>query len=292
MADTPQQVLRIVDWDEHFENNRSRDLKRTEWVPVPNKHDGDGYTTLVDHPDGAAHYGAWLAILQVASRCDIRGTLLRSNRKPHTAASIARLTRLPAAIIEEAMKRLISDEIGWIELVDLETLTPIPQVGAGETAGGCGRAPMEEKRTEGTEEKKHDHKDIDSKKETGDAHCEGVRRRANEMLAKLGLGRPKERADVMLVLEACTLVESGEMSEGWLTEAIEGTRLRKTQPGNIWAYFRTILQDKAHAQGVNFGMIMDGAEVPPALLPPDPDELTGPDRRKPEPKNKDADDAT
>jgi hypothetical protein len=34
--------------------------------------DGDGYTELVDHDDGAAHLGAWCAIVQIASKCDPR----------------------------------------------------------------------------------------------------------------------------------------------------------------------------------------------------------------------------
>jgi hypothetical protein len=68
-------MLRIVDWELHFENNRTKELKRLTWVPFPNRHDGDGYTELLDHPDGAAHYGAWCAMVQVASKCDPRGTL-------------------------------------------------------------------------------------------------------------------------------------------------------------------------------------------------------------------------
>ena len=83
------------------------------WIPVPNKHDGDGYTQLVDHPAGAAHFGAWMAILQVASRCHPRGTLVRSGGIPHTAASLGRITRLPASIFEDAIPRLL--EIGWLE---------------------------------------------------------------------------------------------------------------------------------------------------------------------------------
>ncbi len=34
----------IRNWSENFENNRTRDLKEMKWIPVPNKHDGDGYT--------------------------------------------------------------------------------------------------------------------------------------------------------------------------------------------------------------------------------------------------------
>ncbi len=107
---------RIRDWDKHFENNRTRLLKHLDWVPMPNKQDGDGYTELVDHPDGPAHYGAWCAIVQVASKCHPRGTLLRDGSTPHTPQSLARKSRLPAGILQAAITRLLS--IGWIEVYD------------------------------------------------------------------------------------------------------------------------------------------------------------------------------
>jgi len=110
--------FRIKDWDEHFENNRTRELKSLSWIPVPNKHDGDGYTELISHEHGAAHLGVWLAILQVASKCEVRGTLVRDNGKPHDSISLSRLTRIPKTLIEKATKRLCHEDIGWVEIVD------------------------------------------------------------------------------------------------------------------------------------------------------------------------------
>lgn len=109
-------VLRIVDWDRHFENNRTRELKRMEWVPVPNKHDGDGFTELLDHRDGVLHYGAWHLILQVASKCDPRGTLLRDGKRAHDLASLSRITRISEKVLKSAIERLLN--IGWIEIYD------------------------------------------------------------------------------------------------------------------------------------------------------------------------------
>jgi len=112
-------AYRIKNWNKVYENNRTRELKRMEWVPVPNRHDGDGYTTLVDHPNGAAHLGAWLGILEVASKCEIRGTLVRGG-VPHTPQSLARITRLPEWTFQEVLPRLVSTSIGWIEVISLE----------------------------------------------------------------------------------------------------------------------------------------------------------------------------
>ena len=127
-------LYRIKNWDDHFENNRTRDLKSMSWVPMPNKMDGDGYTELVDHPDGAAHFGAWVAIVEVASKCDPRGTLLREGARPHNPASLARISRLKKEVFEQAIPRLV--QIGWLEVVGNvnhcdETPCGIPQERAG-----------------------------------------------------------------------------------------------------------------------------------------------------------------
>jgi len=119
----------VADWDKHFENNRSRGIIETEWVPIPNKQDGDGYTELLDHPNGSAHYGAACAIILLASKCHPRGILVRDGGRPHDMASMARITRIPRTVIEEATPRLIS--IGWI------TTSEIRQEGAAKRHPGA-----------------------------------------------------------------------------------------------------------------------------------------------------------
>lgn len=120
-------VLRVRDWNKLYENNRTRGLKRMEWVPVPNRMDGDGFTELLDHPNGVAHFGCWNLCLQVASRCDPRGVLVRADGRPHDAASLARMTRVPAAIFEETIPRLLT--IGWLETAPQDSAA-IPHEGA------------------------------------------------------------------------------------------------------------------------------------------------------------------
>lgn len=121
-------MLRIVNWDQNFVNWANRKLKRLEWVPMPvRKFSGSGYTALVmEHPNGAAHFGAWCAMVLIAANGDPRGTLPRAiGVNPHDISGICRLlagmSRLPAAIFEEAVPRLI--EIGWLEVV-VESVSP------------------------------------------------------------------------------------------------------------------------------------------------------------------------
>jgi hypothetical protein len=82
------------------------------WVPVRVNLGGDGYTELLSHPNGAAHFGTWIGLVEVAALCDPRGTLIRGNGRPHDAESISRITRIPAGIVREALPRLLS--IGWV----------------------------------------------------------------------------------------------------------------------------------------------------------------------------------
>jgi len=149
-------AYRIVDWERLYENNRTRDMKAMQWVPVPVKHDGFGYCSLVEK-NGAARLGAWLAILQTAAKSHPRGTLLRDGRHPHTAESIAVKTRLDAGIIAETIQVCLSESVQWLEVVDSQGNAicravlgaEIPQAGAEIPQAGArkGRKGIEEKGT-------------------------------------------------------------------------------------------------------------------------------------------------
>lgn len=134
-------TYQVKDWDKRFENNRTRELKEMNWFPIPNRFDGDGYTELVEgHRNGPAHYAAWVAICGVASRCDQRGTLLRDAARPHDSVSLARKTRLPQALFEEAIPRLIA--IGWLVQKDNvnHCQQTIPQEGAIKSQEGAAKS--------------------------------------------------------------------------------------------------------------------------------------------------------
>ena len=130
-------LYRIKDWAENYENNRTRTMKHMQWVPVKNSHDGDGYTALVDRENGAAYFGAWIAILGVASKCQDRGTLMRDNGTPHTAETISRLTRLDVGIVQKAMDVLAEPDVAWLEVIETKALAGGCQEGVRKVSGGC-----------------------------------------------------------------------------------------------------------------------------------------------------------
>jgi hypothetical protein len=125
-------IYRIRDWTVHFENNRTKEMVHMRWVPVPNKHDGEGFQRIMREPDGMVIYGCWHLILQVASKClRCRGTLLRDDGTPYTADSLSLKTGWRnVADFKRALEFLSSPDVAWIEVVTQEG-AGIPQEGAG-----------------------------------------------------------------------------------------------------------------------------------------------------------------
>jgi hypothetical protein len=80
---------------------------------MPNDLSADEYVELVDHQDGAAHFGVLSSLLMVASRAKPRGTLVTHDGRPQDAESLARLTRHPKVLVENAIERLL--KIGLLE---------------------------------------------------------------------------------------------------------------------------------------------------------------------------------
>ena len=115
-------VLRVKDWDTHFERAESRKLKHLTWVAMPLKR-GSGYKRLLKQPNGAALFGASVAIVEFAAQCPTRGLLCRRNGKPYTAVDIAITTDFATDLIDLALKTLVDPdtEIEWLEEVsDIE----------------------------------------------------------------------------------------------------------------------------------------------------------------------------
>ncbi len=106
---------RINQWDKLFETAETKRLKKMSWVPVPNKHDGLGYRTLVSARNGFQTYAAWILILQVASKCPVRGLLTDSSGRPLSPADLEFKTGVPKHVFESAMTPLC--EVGWLEEV-------------------------------------------------------------------------------------------------------------------------------------------------------------------------------
>ena len=161
------ELYRVVGWDDHFENSRTRQMKSLTWVPVPNKHDGLGYARIMSHKRGMEVYGAWHLILQVASKCEPRGTLIADSGLPLQASDIALMVRCQAPVIALALEYLASPEVQWLEVVT-ETVSGTRQEPDGQVSGGC-QAPVRSLITNRIEENRREENRIEEKRVSNNA---------------------------------------------------------------------------------------------------------------------------
>lgn len=103
----------INKWGELFENNRSRTVKFLDWVSIPNKHDGENYGKMITHKDGAVLFATWNLLVQVASKCKIRGVLIRDDGRPHDSTSLFLKTRAPKVWFDKALEWILA-ETDWM----------------------------------------------------------------------------------------------------------------------------------------------------------------------------------
>jgi hypothetical protein len=114
----------IKNWDDLYENSRSRVVKDLSWVPVPNKHDGENFSAIMVHAQGAKIFSGWILILQIASKCKERGILKRDNGHPHTPETMAIKTRAPKEWFELALAYLC-ENTDWLDVSEVECHLPV-----------------------------------------------------------------------------------------------------------------------------------------------------------------------
>lgn len=110
------ELYRIKNWNTHFETAQSRRYKSLGWVAVPNKHDGKGFRRLMRRQNREALLGCWLLIVQVASKCPIRGTLCDIDG-PLSEHDLSDKTGARAATVRQTLETLSELEIGWLEKI-------------------------------------------------------------------------------------------------------------------------------------------------------------------------------
>ena len=146
-------LLEITNWQENFENSRTRQIQNLSFVLIPNDMSGDGYTELLDDPDGPQHFACWIAILAIASKCEPRGLLIRKNGLPHDARSMARISRIPQEIFDVAL----------LKLLDIKWLSPACQASDVEVTVGpspaCQASAVERKKEQKEQKEQKEHSD-------------------------------------------------------------------------------------------------------------------------------------
>jgi hypothetical protein len=102
--------FRIRDWEKHFERDRSKQWKVLQWVPIPNKQ-GKGYRKIMKEKNGLEIFACWIAIIELASKCEVRGDLSK-----YSIDDISLLTLIDENKLKSAIKYL-SEVLDWIEVI-------------------------------------------------------------------------------------------------------------------------------------------------------------------------------
>ena len=103
----------IKDWDTAFECAASRKLAKVTYLQLRCKVDGLAYRRLMRRTGGLEAYGVFMALVQVAAKCDVRGVLARDG-KPLSMIDLEDLTSIPKDAIEKAIEILTLADIGWL----------------------------------------------------------------------------------------------------------------------------------------------------------------------------------
>lgn len=134
-------LYKIRDWDRLFETAETKKLKSLRWVPTPNKHDGKSYRRISMMKCSCEIFTAWMLILQIASKCHPRGTLI-DGEKPITTEDMAIMTGFSESIFQKALPILSNGHIDWIECISFGS--NIESAGTpAESAGIAGSSPAE-----------------------------------------------------------------------------------------------------------------------------------------------------
>lgn len=145
----------IRGWSDHFENAQSRKCVTLNWIRIGNQHDGKSFRRLMAKDNGPQIYGAWILLLQVASKCPVRGVLADEDG-PLSAEDIAYKTGCPESVLADAMTVLTSKEIRWLETT--ENGSAIEQTGSAVVADCQSAAARIDDAGDREEEKRADEK--------------------------------------------------------------------------------------------------------------------------------------
>lgn len=120
-------VYQILQWNEHFENSRSREIEHPAFVLMPNKQHGMGFQRIIlagaDPLEGAATFGLWTMILQACSRQPSNAEVKRDgwltddgqpDGQPWDAEDLALRWRLPVAFVQRALDLFCNPKVGWM----------------------------------------------------------------------------------------------------------------------------------------------------------------------------------
>lgn len=111
--------LQIKNWNEHYENFKSRSIDKLGWVPIPNDISGVKICRIMTEPDGLAAFGLFILLVEIASRSakPREGWLTDNGREdgnPMTIDELSFMLRRDASELSKLIQVLTNQRIGWV----------------------------------------------------------------------------------------------------------------------------------------------------------------------------------
>lgn len=108
-------ALRIKSWAANFTVSQSRrEIKDPKWVPVRIQLDNARYRILTGKKDGEAHFGVFMALVEVAAGSILPGWLIGKDGRPLSPAHLAAKTGMRGSKIARAIAVLQAEDMGWL----------------------------------------------------------------------------------------------------------------------------------------------------------------------------------
>lgn len=107
----------IKRWSSRFENAQSRRTKDLNHSLTPHELNSAHLEYLMSEEGGPMALAVWHILIQMATRCPQRGLLVNEGG-PLTDKDIAKACHLPEQQISRALSLLMSESIGWLDVVE------------------------------------------------------------------------------------------------------------------------------------------------------------------------------
>lgn len=257
-----QRILRVKNWAKNFETSETRKWKHLKWLPVSNNQCDPGYSKLMRLADGPLLFGAWIGILQAASRCKVRGTFIEGDGTPYDAESLAAVAQMPTQLIERAIE-FFTTQIKWLEWFEQKPSAVAEDSAAVPSLNGTERNGIE---LNGTELNRTSDPICASSSENSNTvnQQEGGAHVAQKLALVL---RPRTPQDRDLIAKVSLLRQRGAISERavWdAASAVESKRSQLKKPA--CAYFQTVLAENAASEQRDLRALLAGVRAPPELI--------------------------
>jgi hypothetical protein len=116
-----QKIYAVAKWRETFETSDSRKHKALCWVSVPNNMASNGYVEMISHfgrEEAPAIYGAWIALVLIASKCPARGVLCTSSAVGLSVDRLSFLSHFGSSVFQKLLPW--AESVGWLEVLSFD----------------------------------------------------------------------------------------------------------------------------------------------------------------------------